>query len=112
MRFSNLLPLALVGVTPALACLKINAQGSVGLGGNMILTAVDNGVTTCTVNYSGDADSGTGKCVPNFSLTWNWPAINGPITVHYCNPKNCYTVSVAQDCTNDGNICCGVDNRL
>ena len=92
---------------PALSCLHIEASGSSGLIGSMRINATDNDVQTCTVDYTGIyTDSGSASCIDGFQMSWNWPHIDGPLDIHYCNPATCFDFEIEQNCTNEGN-CCG-----
>ena len=103
---------AILGVLlPGLAkgCLVVSGQISDGFETQFEVTAVDNGLQTCSFTCSGDIDNCGGGCLGGYSGTIytdsNWESW---LTLDYCNPSNCYSVQV--DATNVFcEDCCGGD---
>ncbi|KAJ5573723.1 uncharacterized protein N7459_008150 [Penicillium hispanicum] len=82
----------------ALACLHLT--GYVGNAnyfsdGYGNITAVDNGLKTCSGDiYSGDKNIDCS--VNDYSLNYDYSDNNGwgPLPITYCNPHNCYSISI------------------
>ncbi|KAL3475268.1 hypothetical protein BJX99DRAFT_259561 [Aspergillus californicus] len=117
-------------LTPSvLACLELSGSASSGFDTVGDLTAVDNGVQTCSGSInSGDKNLGkflpvpshpipalwqalTGiclqVCIDGYSLNYDYTdnAVEGPLPITYCNPSNCYGIEIPLDCTEEN--CCG-----
>lgn len=89
MKFAAATLLALA--SPASACVKVDGKVTQDVTVTMVVKLVDNGVTICDGNWTGNKDSGEISCNDGYKLTATTTAIADPVKFEYETPHGKYT---------------------